>query len=191
MDTSDTIETQETFAIIKDNIKGSRRTSNYIWVILLYMGGLGFFLAGISSYFKKNLIPFTDVSDLVFIPQGILLLFYGTLAVLVSTFILLTVIWDIGGGYNEYNKGDQLVRIVRKGFPGKNRQIFLVYPFADIKSIELEVTEGLNPKRVVYLCTKDERRIPLTPVQEPLELSLIEKQATKLAKFLDVNLSLK
>lgn len=191
MDTSDTIEIQETFNIIKDIIKGSRRTSNYIWITLLYMGGLGFFLAGISSYFKRNLIPFTDVSDLVFIPQGILLLFYGTLAVLVSTFILLTVIWDIGGGYNEYNKGDQLVRIVRKGFPGKNRQIFLVYPFADIKSIELEVTEGLNPKRVVYLCTKDERRIPLTPVQEPLELSLIEKQATKLAKFLDVNLSLK
>ena len=38
---------------------------------------------------------------------------------------------------------------------------------------------------------KDERRIPLTPVQEPLELSLVEKQATNLAKFLDVNLSLK
>ena len=61
----------------------------------------------------------------------------------------------------------------------------------DIKTIELEVSEGINPKRVVYLCTKDERRIPLTPVQEPLELSLIEKQATNLAKFLDVNLSLK
>ena len=100
--------------INKDIIKGSRRTSNYIWVIILYLGGLGFFLAGLSSYFQKNLIPFTDVSDLIFIPQGILLLFYGTLAVLVSTFILLTVIWDVGGGYNEYNKRDQLVRIVRK-----------------------------------------------------------------------------
>ena len=73
----------------------------------------------------------------------------------------------------------------------QNREIFLVYPFEDIKTIELEVTEGLNPKRIVYLCTKDERRIPLTPVQEPLELSLVEKQATNLAKFLDVNLSLK
>ena len=145
----------------------------------------------LSSYFKKNLIPFTDVSDLIFIPQGILLLFYGTVAILVSTFILLTVIWDVGGGYNEYNKQEQLVRIVRKGFQGKNREIFLVYPFEDIKTIELEVTEGINPKRIVYLCTKDERRIPLTPVQEPLELSVIEKQATTLAKFLDVNLSLK
>ena len=182
---------EETFAINKDFIKGSRRISNYFWIVLLYTGGLGFFLAGLSSYFKKNLIPFTDVSDLIFIPQGILLLFYGTLAILVSTFILLTVIWDVGGGYNEYNKRDQLVRIVRKGFPGKNREIFLVYPFEDIKTIELEVTEGLNPKRIVYLCTKDERRIPLTPVQDPLELSLVEKQATNLAKFLDVNLSLK
>ena len=182
---------EETFDINKDVIKGSRRVSNYFCITLLYTGGLGFFLAGLSSYLKKNLIPFTDVSDLIFIPQGILLLFYGTLAILVSTFILLTVIWDVGGGYNEYNKRDQVVRIVRKGFPGKNREIFLVYPFEDIKAIELEVSEGLNPKRIVYLCTKDERRIPLTPVQEPLELSLVEKQATNLAKFLDVNLSLK
>jgi hypothetical protein len=177
--------------INKDIIKGSRRTSNYIWIIILYTGGIGFFLAGLSSYFRRNLIPFTDVSDLIFIPQGILLLFYGTLATLISTFILLTVFWDVGGGYNEYNKQDELVRIVRKGFPGNNREIFLVYPFEDIKAIELEVTEGLNPKRIIYLCTKDERRIPLTPVQEPLELSLIEKQATNLAKFLEVNLSLK
>ena len=78
---------EETFAINKDFIKGSRRISNYFWIVLLYTGGLGFFLAGLSSYFKKNLIPFTDVSDLIFIPQGILLLFYGTLAILVSTFI--------------------------------------------------------------------------------------------------------
>jgi hypothetical protein len=191
MEKRDIIDNQEALSINKDIIKGSRRISNYISIVLLYIGGLGFFLAGLSSYFQKNLIPFTDVSNLIFIPQGVLLIFYGTLAVLVSTFILLTVIWDIGGGYNEYNKRDQLVRIVRKGFPGKNREIFLVYPFEDIKTIELEVTEGLNPKRIVYLCTKDERRIPLTPVQEPLELSLIEKQATSLAKFLDVNLSLK
>jgi hypothetical protein len=183
--------TAYTETINKDIIKGSRRTSNYIWIMLLYIGGLGFFLAGLSSYFQRNLIPFTDVSNLIFIPQGILMLFYGTLSVLISTFILLTVIWDVGGGYNEYNQPDQLVRIVRKGFPGKNREIFLVYPFEDIKTIELEVTEGLNPKRVVYLCTKDERRIPLTPVQEPLKLALIEKQATNLAKFLNVNLSLK
>jgi len=191
MEKRDTINIDGMLTINKDIIKGSRRISNYIWITLLYIGGSGFFLAGLSSYFQKNLIPFTDVSDLIFIPQGILLIFYGTLAILVSTFILLTVIWDIGGGYNEYNQPDKLVRIVRKGFPGKNREIFLVYPFEDVKTIELEVTEGLNPKRIIYLCTKDERRIPLTPVQEPLELSLIEKQATNLAKFLDVNLSLK
>ena len=132
----DIMDNQEMFAINKDIIKGSRRSSNYFWIIILYTGGLGFFLAGLSSYFKRNLIPFTDVSDLIFIPQGILLLFYGTVAILVSTFILLTVIWDVGGGYNEYNKQEQLVRIVRKGFPGKNREIFLVYPFEDIKTIK-------------------------------------------------------
>ena len=91
METRDIMNNQETFAINKDTIKGSRRNSNYFWIVILYTGGLGFFLAGLSSYFKRNLIPFTDVSDLIFIPQGILLLFYGTVAILVSTFILLTV----------------------------------------------------------------------------------------------------
>ena len=181
----------DTLLLNKEIIVGSRRISNYFWIVILYIGGFGFSLAGLSSYFSKNLIPFRDFSELIFIPQGILLLFYGTLATLVSTFILLTVFWDVGGGYNEYNKKEQLVRIVRKGFPGKNRQIFLVYPYEDIKSIELEIMEGLNPKRIVYLCTKDERRIPLTPVQEPLKLSVIETQASNLAQFLGVTLSLK
>ena len=48
---------EETFAINKDFIKGSRRISNYFWIFLLYTGGLGFFLAGLSSYLKKTLYP--------------------------------------------------------------------------------------------------------------------------------------
>ena len=62
METRDIMNNQETFAINKDTIKGSRRNSNYFWIVILYTGGLGFFLAGLSSYFKRNLIPFTDVT---------------------------------------------------------------------------------------------------------------------------------
>ena len=176
---------------IKSYFNGSRRSPNIFWAITISLGGLGFFLNGLASFFELNIcFPFHS-GEIAFIPQGITMLFYGTLSFLLGTFLILTIYWNVGYGYNEYNKKEQLVRIVRKGFPGKNREIFLVYPFEDIKTIELEVSEGINPKRVVYLCTKDERRIPLTPVQEPLELSLIEKQATNLAKFLDVNLSLK
>ena len=142
--------------VVRDRIVGSRRLSNYFCIVFLYIGGLGFSLAGLSSYFSTNLIPFRDFSELIFIPQGILLLFYGTLSTLVSTFILLTVFWDVGGGYNEYNRAEGLVRISRKGFPGENREIYLVYPFGDIKSIELEIMEGINPKRIfIYVLKMD------------------------------------
>jgi hypothetical protein len=98
----------------KEVITGSRRISNYFWVIVLGLGGIGFSFSGLSSYFKINLLPFIDISDLIFIPQGILMLFYGTLSIVVSIFLLLTIIWDVGGGYNEYDVESSLVRIVRK-----------------------------------------------------------------------------
>jgi hypothetical protein len=59
---------------------------------------------------------------------------------------------------------------------------------ANIKSIGIKISDGLNPKRIIYLCLKDERKIPLTPVQEPTTISNIEEEAADLAKFLDLNL---
>ena len=50
------------------------------------------------------------------------------------------------------------------------------------------VREGLNPRRTIYLNTKDERQIPLTQIDQPKPLALIEKEALELALFLDVNL---
>ena len=94
----------------------------------------------------------------------------------------------IGSGYNEYNKIENLVKVVRKGFPGKNREILLTYPLNNIRSIGIKISEGLNPQRIIYLCLKDERKIPLTPVQQPDSISDLEDQAANLAKFLDLKL---
>ena len=170
--------------IRQDNINGSRRFSNYFWTFFLFIGGFSFLLAGLSSYLGINLLPFTNSTKLVFIPQGIVMIFYGTL----SLYTLLTLIWDIGGGYNEYNKNEKLVKIVRKGFPGKNREILLTYPLNNIRAIGIKISEGLNPKRIIYLCLKDERKIPLTPVQQPNTISNLEDQAADLAKFLELKL---
>jgi hypothetical protein len=116
------------------------------------------------------------------------MMFYGTLSFGLSIYILTTLLWDIGSGYNEYNKVENLVKIVRKGFPGKNREILLTYPFNNIRSIGIKISEGLNPQRSIYLCLKDERKIPLTPVQQPNSISNLEDQAADLAKFLDLKL---
>jgi len=174
--------------IRRDIIVGSRRFSNYFWSFFLFFGGIGFLLAGISSYFKINLLPFANPTELVFIPQGLVMMFYGTLSVGISIYTLMTVLLDIGSGYNEYNRVENLVKIVRKGFPGKNREILLTYPLTNIRSIGIKITEGLNPTRSLYLCLKDERKIPLTPVQEPTSISNLEEEAASLAKFLDLKL---
>lgn len=174
--------------IRQDKIVGSRRFSNYFWSFLLFFGGIGFSLAGVSSYFQINLLPFANPTELVFIPQGLIMMFYGTLSFGVSIYILITIFLDIGSGYNEYNRIENLVKIVRKGFPGKNREILLTYPLSNIRSIGIKITEGLNPTRSIYLCLKDERKIPLTPVQEPTSITNLEEEAANLAKFLDLKL---
>ena len=174
--------------IRQDSIVGSRRFSNFFWGIFLSIGGLSFLLAGLSSYFKINLLPFANPTELVFIPQGVVMMFYGTLSLSLSLYIAATILWDIGSGYNEYNKLENIVKIVRKGFPGKNREILLTYPVTSVQSIGIKISEGLNPQRSIYLCLKDERKIPLTPVQQPDSISNLEKQAADLAKFLDLKL---
>nr|YP_010283209.1 photosystem I assembly protein Ycf4 [Psammodictyon constrictum]ULD16328.1 photosystem I assembly protein Ycf4 [Psammodictyon constrictum] len=174
--------------IRRDTIVGSRRFSNYFWSFFLFVGGIGFLLAGMSSYFKVNLLPFANPTELVFIPQGLVMMFYGTLSFGIGVYIIITLLLDIGSGYNEYNRVENLVKVVRKGFPGKNREVLLTYPLSNIRAIGIKITEGLNPTRSIYLCLKDERKIPLTPVQEPISISNLEEEAASLAKFLDLKL---
>lgn len=170
----------------KDIILGSRRFSNYWWATVIFLGGLSFTLVGISSYVQLNILPFTSYSNIAFIPQGVIMIFYGTLAVCLSSFLWLTILWDIGAGYNEFNREIGIITIFRLGFPGKNRSLRLIYRIQDIQAITIEIKEGLSPKREIYLKTKDNRFIPLTHVGQPLLLSDLERQATDLAKFLGV-----
>ena len=171
-----------------DLILGSRRLSNYVLAILSFIGGLGFLLAGVSSYLGVQLLPISSVNEIVFIPQGIVMTFYGTVGLLLSGFLWGTIALNIGGGFNSYDKQSQLVRIFRLGFPGKRRELCLKYSFKEIKSIKLTISDGLNPRREIYLCTKDTRQIPLTRVGEPLLLSEIEEEAVALANYLSVPL---
>lgn len=174
--------------IRQERIIGSRRPSNYILVCFLFFGGIIFLLSGISSYFKTNLLPFSNPKELIFIPQGLIMTFYGTLSFGISTYILFTIFLDIGSGYNEYNQIENLVKIVRKGFPGKNRNILLTYSVNNIRAIGIKATEGLNPQNDIYLCLKDERNIPLTSNQQPISINELEKQASILAEFFNLKL---
>lgn len=169
-------------------ILGERRVSNYWWACIILLGSSGFLLSGLSSYNEMNILPFLQVKDVSFFPQGLLMSFYGTLGFLLSFYWWFNIFWNVGGGFNEFNKKEGRIRIFRWGYPGKNRRIDLSYSLKDVEAIKVELKQGLDPQRTIFLKLKGKREIPLTGIGEPLTLKEIEKQASELANFLQVSL---
>ncbi len=181
-------QTTQNDRVLRQTIVGSRRLSNYFWATVIALGGSGFLLAGLSSYLKVNLIPFSDPTQLVFIPQGIAMGFYGVAGVLLSLYLWLVILWDIGGGYNEFDKTSGKLTVFRWGFPGKDRRIDISHNLEDVQAIRVDIKEGLNPRRALYLRVKNSGDIPLTRVGQPLPLAQLENQGAELARFLEVPL---
>lgn len=164
-------------------IVGERRFTNYLWASFLSIGAIGFFLAGISSYPD---FPFVSLknSSISFFPQGLLMCFYGSLGLLLSFYWWFFIFWNVGEGFNEFNKKEGTIRVFRWGYPGKNRKIDLFYTFKDVESIRVE----LKDQRTLFLKLKGKGEIPLTEIGQPLTIGEIEKQASELANFLQVSL---
>ncbi|MCG9890475.1 MAG: photosystem I assembly protein Ycf4 [Thermosynechococcaceae cyanobacterium MS004] len=172
--------------ILRYEVLGARRFSNYWWALVISIGGTGFFLAGLSSYFRVNLLPIGDPIELVFIPQGIAMGFYGVAGLLLATYLWLTILWNVGGGYNEFDRAAGQIKIFRQGYPGKNRKVEVSCRANDVQSIRVSIREGISPQRSLYLRIKGRGDIPLTRVGQPLPLTQIENQAAEIAKFLNV-----
>ncbi|MBD2664351.1 photosystem I assembly protein Ycf4 [Richelia sinica FACHB-800] len=175
-------------SVLHQNVLGSRRFSNYWWASIVTLGASGFLLAAISSYLKVNLLIVTDPTQLVFVPQGLVMGLYGTAGVLLALYLWLVILWDVGGGYNEFNQETGKLTVFRWGFPGKNRRIEIESRIQDVQSVRIYIKEGLNPQRALYLRVKGRRDIPLTRVGQPLSLSDLEIQGAELARFLGVPL---
>ncbi|MEO1560375.1 MAG: photosystem I assembly protein Ycf4 [Cyanobacteria bacterium J06632_19] len=174
--------------VLTQKVLGSRRFSNYFWATVVFLGAGGFLLAGLSSYFHKNLLLVTDATQLIFVPQGLVMGIYGVVGLLLATYLWLVILWDLGGGYNEFNGETGEIKIFRWGFPGKNRRIEIDSRSENVQSVRVEIKEGLNPRRSLYLRVKGRRDIPLTRVGQPLSLEELETKGAQLAKFLEVPL---
>lgn len=186
--TAQATTTESSSSILRQEVLGSRRLSNYFWAVAASVGGLGFLLAGLSSYLQINLLLVSDTSTLQFIPQGIALGFYGVAGVLFALYQWLVILWDVGGGYNEFNKKNNSVKIFRWNFPGKNRRVEIDFKIEEVQSVKAEIKEGLNPKRALYLKVQGRNPIPLTRAGEPISLKELENQGAQLARFLQVPL---
>jgi hypothetical protein len=174
--------------LIRDQIVGARNIKTIITMCVLFFAGLGFFLAGLSSYLHKNLLQITDTTEISFLPQGLVMLFYGTGAIIIALYIVLTIFWNVGSGYNEFSKAERSIRIIRLGFPGENREIFLSYEFNNVKNLKFIIKQGLNPRCNIVLVLKDKREIPLFPPQFLLNPTETERKAIQLSNFLEVPL---
>ncbi len=190
--------TNEKLSIRRYMIIGERRFSNYWWTFVVLLGSCGFLFTGLSSYFKtglssqtnsvENTLAFFGSQSISFFPQGLLMSFYGSLGFLLSIYWLFLIFWNVGGGFNEFNKKEGFIRIFRWGYPGKNRRIDLQYSLKDVEAIKVELKQGFDPQRTIYMRLKGKREIPLTGVGQPLTLKDLEKQASELANFLQVSL---
>jgi hypothetical protein len=58
--------------------------------------------------------------------------------------------------------------------------------FNEIDSIRVEIKEGINPSRSIFLKLNDKSQIPLTSSQMIMSISDLEKKATKLAEIFQV-----
>nr|YP_009238324.1 hypothetical chloroplast protein RF4 [Bracteacoccus minor]AMO01202.1 hypothetical chloroplast protein RF4 [Bracteacoccus minor] len=175
-------------------IIGERRFSNYWWASVILGGAIGFLATGISSYMNSSFFlnimqkAFNPGDTITFFPQGLLMCFYGSLGLLLSIYWWLLIFWNVGGGFNEFNKKEGFIRIFRWGYPGKNRKIDLYYTLKDVEAIRVEFKQGLDSQRTIYIKLKGKREIPLTGIGQPLTIKEIEKQASELANFLQVSL---
>nr|YP_009920948.1 photosystem I assembly protein Ycf4 [Persicaria chinensis]YP_010577247.1 photosystem I assembly protein Ycf4 [[Polygonum] chinense var. procumbens]WLS53326.1 photosystem I assembly protein Ycf4 [Persicaria runcinata]QMS48822.1 photosystem I assembly protein Ycf4 [Persicaria chinensis]UZP13612.1 photosystem I assembly protein Ycf4 [Persicaria chinensis]UZP13695.1 photosystem I assembly protein Ycf4 [[Polygonum] chinense var. procumbens]WOZ09752.1 photosystem I assembly protein Ycf4 [Persica len=167
-------------------IRGSRKTSNFCWAFILFLGSLGFLLVGTSSYLGRNLISLFPSQQIIFFPQGIVMSFYGIAGLFISSYLWCTISWNVGSGYDLFDKKEGIVCLFRWGFPGKNRRIFLRFLINDIQSIRIELKEGLSPRRVLYLEIRGRGAVPLTRTDENLTPREMEQKAAELAYFLCV-----
>jgi hypothetical protein len=173
---------------IKRSFTGSRCLENSIWAFAMSLGGFCFFMAGLSSFWKINCLVFFNYNEVAFFPQGLILLFYGTLGSIIGTFLLLNVWWNVGSGYNEYNRDMQTVILYRRGFPGKNKTITFTFAFKNIKCIQLRIQKSIELKHQVLMSLADNREVPLIGSDPVLLLQKIEIEALSISKYLNVAL---
>nr|YP_010953751.1 photosystem I assembly protein Ycf4 [Tanaecium tetramerum]WMU99909.1 photosystem I assembly protein Ycf4 [Tanaecium tetramerum] len=163
---------------------GARKLSNFFWALTVFLGSLGFLLAGISSYLGKNLISFVSSEQVPFFPQGIVMVFYGIAGFFISLYLWSTISLNVGSGYDRFDKKKGIVCIFRWGFPGKNRRIVLQFDIKDIQCISMRVKKGPYGRRLVSIDMIGRGVLVLTHTDE--NLNPLEQEVVELALFLRV-----
>ena len=171
--------------VFEQRVIGARRWSNLVAALAVTVGGTGFLLASLSSRLSRNLLPMLHASDLSWIPQGIVMGFYGLAALALAAYLWVVISVDLGSGVNRFDKKTGKAVISRHGL---RRLIEVEIPLRDIQAVRLEVRDGISPLRRLALRVQGRRDLPLNRVGEPQPLAELELSGATLARFLGVPL---
>lgn len=166
--------------------EGTNRLENYIVATAMLVGGCCFYLAGLSVYLNYDILPFVNVQDLSFIPQGFTMMFYGSFFFFLGIFQAFTIFFNIGSGYIKFDKEANQIRIVRRGYPGKAQQIFLSYNLKQIRCIKIFYQYTTQKIQRILLSFNDGREIPILTTNDPTEFDKSEKNVLELCKNIDM-----
>nr|YP_009548589.1 photosystem I assembly protein Ycf4 [Adiantum aleuticum]AYW15564.1 photosystem I assembly protein Ycf4 [Adiantum aleuticum] len=169
-------------------IRGSRTFVNSYWACILVCGATGFLLVGFSSCIGEDLIPRLSSKQIAFIPQGLVMCFYGIAGLFLGLYLWCTVFRNVGSGYNYFDRREGISSIFRWGFPGRNRRIHIRLILGDVEAVGLRSQEGFFPSRILYLKVRGRRSIPLTRIGENSTPEYMEEKAAELARFLRVSI---
>lgn len=170
---------------ILQTIQGSRRNSNVAIALMTSLGSIGFLLASASSYWHLDLLPASHPSQLLFVPQGLVMGLYGIAGSLLTVYFWVGIVLDVGAGENCFNQDSGRLTVRRRGF---RQWIQVDLPLDDIQAVKVDIREGLNPRRRLALKLRGRRDLPLTGVGQPMALAELEASGARLASFLNVPL---
>lgn len=168
--------------VYRYEVLGSRKIENFIWIISIFVGSLFFFNTSYQAFYYSR-IP-QEIYPVIFFPQGLVMGFYSLLGLFFSFYSFFSFYLKVGYGFNEFNKKENIIRMFRWGFPGKNRRIEICYSLNDIKSINIDTTSNKN----IVLCLKGDSKINLLRSQFFDSSEVFEKQAIEIANFIGVPL---
>ena len=174
-------------------IPGARKPIHFFWASFTLLGSLGVLFIAATSYYGRNFLSLNS-SDFVvpFLPQGATLTFYGIAGLFVSFHWWILIFWNVGSGYNLYDRKRGMVWLFRYGFPGENRCILSHVRVEDI--LALQFYANPEPRTgVLYMYTREQGAIPLTPLDDDYDRTpraSVFQTASDLAAFFDVPLEI-
>nr|AEJ72985.1 hypothetical chloroplast RF4 [Karlodinium veneficum] len=162
--------------------------------LFIIIGGLCFLTVGVITFIKQN---FEDSYQIIpFFPQGMILIFYGTIGILLGIFQNLTMWWNIGWGFYELDNVSKEIFIYRQSYPGKNEEIYLTFFFKDLNYLKVLIVlrEDLTPvnsQKQLLLYLKDNRKIPiLTEFVKKISFKEFDYQTVVISRYLKIPITL-